>query len=178
MDDHYFDNLPTKEEFDRETWETIVRLIGDYVVAFQEIEHVLKNAIISMLGCKECAGAIVCGELGFRGVLSVFVSLSIEANGEFEKNKEFINLRTRIHQSSEKRNTIVHSTWIRNSINGPNITVFKTCNSLKNGYRGSYIDESATQMREEILKIYELQADLMHWLNNNLKNDKNAKLAP
>jgi len=165
MEDSYFDSLPSPEELDAETWAEVTRLIGEYVVSFQAIEGTLKDAIVTLLGCDEISGDIVCAELGFRGVLQVFMSLMLHRLNEERSPEALCLLQKRIETASKKRNTIVHSVWIKNGLTSNGVLTFKPTSSLRNGYGGGYLEKTLREMYSDVEEFKELDSDLLCWIN-------------
>ena len=142
MSDPHFDSQYRPGELEAWTWEETTRLIGEYVVTFQEIEATAKEAIAQLLSCGEEAADIVCSELSFPKILKVFISLTLHHMGEVTIPEVLNDLRQRMEVAYRKRNNVVHSRWFKNYVHTTSVSTFKGGNSAKRGFNGGYKDIS------------------------------------
>jgi len=172
MADNLFDSLPSRGGIQAETWQEVTRLIGEYVVAFQEIEATLKEAIAKLLCCEEEIADIVCSELGFRQILKVFISLALHRMDKVTVPEDLNDLRKAMQKASENRNTVVHSQWIKKDVSTTSVLTFKGGNSLRCGYNGGYLDISIKNLYSDIETFKDITNGLRAWTKTNTSDSE------
>jgi hypothetical protein len=104
--------------YNKRAREEAERSIGRLSMAFQELEELVSCLIAQLVSDDVTVGAIVTAELSFRNKLGLLGSIYLYRAGMSKTPEPFKTLLGRVHRAEERRNTILHSTWIKSPVCG------------------------------------------------------------
>jgi hypothetical protein len=107
------------------------RAIGRICMAFQELEEIVSCLIGRLISDDNQLGAIITAELSFRNKLGLLSSLYLYRAATPKPSKAFKTLLARLHRAEERRNTILHSYWVKSRVCGMLIRYKYTAKSAK-----------------------------------------------
>jgi hypothetical protein len=94
------------------------RSIGRLSMAFQELEELVSCLIGQLISDDARLGTIITAELSFRNKLGLLCSLYLYRAGVPKPPEPLKTLLGRVHRAEERRNTILHSNWIKAPVCG------------------------------------------------------------
>jgi len=106
------------------------RAIGRICMAFQELEELVSCLIGRLISDDNQLGTIITAELSFRRKLGLLYSLYLYRTATSEP-LAFKKLLARLHRAEERRNTILHSYWVKSPVCGMLIRYKHTAKSAK-----------------------------------------------
>jgi len=89
------------------------RAIGRICIAFQELEELVSCLIGLLISDDNQLGTIVTAELSFRNKLGLLYSLYLYRAAVSTPPDTFKGLLGKLQRAEERRNTILHSNWIK-----------------------------------------------------------------
>ena len=89
------------------------RAIGRLCMAFQELEELVSCLIGLLISDDNQLGTILTAELSFRNKLGLLYSLYLYRAAVSIPPETFKALLGKLHRAEERRNTILHSNWIK-----------------------------------------------------------------
>lgn len=136
--------------------------IGRITVAFSELDSWLSSFIWALIGPfdEQHLGQIVTAELSFRQKIDLLAALFKYRCKDIAKQLELRALLTKIAELEQKRNTIQHSLWIRQSENAEEVIRLKITAKRKNGLIHSKKVVTVEQLDEIFKKLKEATSNL------------------
>jgi hypothetical protein len=131
------------------------RAIGRICMASQQLEEVVSCLISLLIGDDAQLGTIVTAELSFRNKLGLLCSLYLYRAGTPKIPKGFKTLLGNLNRAAERRNTIIHSSWIKAPVCGM-LTRYKHTAKSGKGFvlhTGDFEPEHIEAIATEILHI-------------------------
>ena len=89
------------------------RAIGRICMAFQRLEELLSDQIGRLISNDAQLGTIITAELSFRNRVSLLCSLYLYRLHLTERPENLKALLAKLHQAEDRRNTILHSYWVK-----------------------------------------------------------------
>ena len=89
------------------------RAIGRICMAFQRLEELLSDQIGRLISNDAQLGTIITAELSFRNTVSLLCSLYLYRLHLNERPEALKALLAKLHQAEDRRNTILHSYWVK-----------------------------------------------------------------
>lgn len=86
--------------------------IGEVTVAFQTLEFYVRVGVVSFLGEDETIGLIATSGLSFRSLCQLLEALYHHRACSADRLKKLADLLERARKAEERRNAIMHSTWL------------------------------------------------------------------
>lgn len=141
--------------------EELPAVIGLISVNFSGLEEKLSETIIKMLQVDERRGLAITSEMSFKAKVNLFASLYNELRQEYYFNtfpgfedayvKELVKA---LNRAEDKRNLVIHSSFIRDYHNEQRIYRHKTTAKQKHGLRKT-VEES------DIVKLFNIADDII-----------------
>lgn len=94
------------------------RAIGRICLAFQELEELVSCLTGLLVSEDNQLGTIITAELSFRNKLGLLYSLYLYRAETSEPPEVLKKLLARLHRAEERRNTILHSYWVKSPVCG------------------------------------------------------------
>jgi hypothetical protein len=107
------------------------RAIGRICMAFQELEQLVSCLIGRLISDDNQLGTIITAELSFRSKLGLLYSLYLYRAATSVPPEALKKLLARLHRAEERRNTILHSCWVKSPVCGMLIRYKYTAKSAK-----------------------------------------------
>ena len=107
--------------------------IGRISVAFAELESWVSSFVWALIGPEQHVGQMVTAEMSFSRKLDLLSSLFKFRSKNQQELDDLKSLIIRISELEQKRNTVLHSLWLRQSDNPLEVTRFKITAKRKNG---------------------------------------------
>jgi hypothetical protein len=107
------------------------RAIGRLCMAFQELEELVSGLIGLLISDDNQLGFIITSELSFRNKLGLLYSLYLYRTATSEPSETLKKLLARLRRAEERRNTILHSYWVKSPVSGMLIRYKHTAKSAK-----------------------------------------------
>jgi len=89
------------------------RAIGRICMAFQRLEELVSDQIGRLISDDAQLGTIITAELSFRNKLGLLCSLYLYRLRLTERPEALKILLAKLHQAEDRRNTILHSYWVK-----------------------------------------------------------------
>jgi hypothetical protein len=107
------------------------RAIGRICMAFQELEELVSCLINLLISDDHQLGTIITAELSFRNKLGLLYSLYLYRTAAPQSTQALKKLLAKLHRAEERRNTILHSYWVKSPACGMLIRYKYTAKSAK-----------------------------------------------
>lgn len=94
------------------------RAIGRICMAFQRLEELVSNEIGRLISDDGQLGTVITAELSFRNRVGLLCSLYLYRLQLTERPEALKTLLAKLQRAEERRNTILHSYWIKSPVCG------------------------------------------------------------
>lgn len=133
--------------------------VGRITTRSTELELSLKEVAGSLINDYQQYTRIVTAELSFNSVIALLLSLYRKRHGEDGYFKKLQNLAKRADAAQQKRNTVVHSTWL--SAGTPcKVTRIKTTAKVSHGYKPQIENWNIEQFKNLAQEFHDLTQEL------------------
>lgn len=89
------------------------RAIGRICMAFQRLEELLSDQVCRLISDDALLGTIMTAGMSFRNRVSLLCSLYLYRLNLAERPEALKTLLAKLHQAEDRRNTILHSYWVK-----------------------------------------------------------------
>ena len=121
--------------------------IGRSTVAFADLEIWLSFFAWALIGPDQHVGQIVTAEMSFSRKLDLVSSLFAHRSKDIVARKELQGLLGRLAELEQRRNTVQHSMWVRQSTDPSVATRLKITAKRKHGLKHAREEVSAEPLR-------------------------------
>lgn len=138
--------------------------LGLITANFQVLEKYTEFFVWSLIGQDQEIGQIVTSQMSFDRICDTLYSLFRYRTQNSEMIKELDNIIQRTFQAEEKRNSVIHSSWLGLGSPDSSITRFKITSKWKKGLKHQYEEMTPGDLRKIALFIKQVQEELQSFI--------------
>ena len=155
--------------YNKRAREDAERAIGRICMAFQELEETLSGLISRLVSADLHLGSIITAELSFRNKIGLLCSLYLYRAELSEPPEVLSALLARLHDAEQRRNTFLHSYWVKAPVCG-SLTRYKFTAKSGKGFLRHAEDLEPGHIEAIATQILLVTDDLISHFDNTFPN--------
>ncbi len=144
------------------------KVLGKITVNFSSLEIYLSFLIWNLATHELKVGKIITSELSFKAKIALFASLYRYQIGDIKKSSNVDKLIKSLTKAEEKRNIVIHSSWLVDEQN-TKVIRHKTTSKLKYGLKDDFEDFTIDDLNEISDFISDVGKDLGKLISSSSK---------